>query len=160
MSRWLPYPLLSAALLLMWLLLNQFSVGHLLLGTIIAITCSWAMSALQPEKPRIRNWWLVVRLLGTIFVDITRSNIAVTRIVLGRKGNRRSGFVVIPLDLRDRTGLAILSCVVTSTPGTAWVNFDARHGTLLIHVLDLDGEADWKDYIKQHYEKPLMEIFE
>ena len=36
MSRVLPYPLLTAGLLLMWLLLTGFSLGQLLLGALIA----------------------------------------------------------------------------------------------------------------------------
>ena len=34
----------------------------------------------------------------------------------------------IPLDLRDPYGLAALACIITSTPGTLWVNFDAATG--------------------------------
>ena len=44
MSWLLPYPLLSAALLALWLLLNQsLSPGHLVLGSILAVLASWAM---------------------------------------------------------------------------------------------------------------------
>lgn len=161
MKRWLPYPLLSAALLLMWLLLNSFSLGHLLLGSVIAVTASWAMSALEPSKPRIKRWDIIVRMLWIFLLDITKSNIAVVKIILG--GDRykaQPGFVSIPLELRDRTGLTILACIITSTPGTAWINFDPRKGTLLIHVLDLTDGTDWKKLVKTRYEKLLMEIFE
>ena len=38
MKRWLPAPLLSAALLALWLLLNQsLAAGHVLLGTLAAL---------------------------------------------------------------------------------------------------------------------------
>ena len=66
----------------------------------------------------------------------------------------------IPLDLRDKTGLAILSCIVTSTPGTAWVEYADDTGTLLIHVLDLVEESEWIRTIKARYEARLLEIFE
>ena len=71
-----------------------------------------------------------------------------------------SGFVVIPLDLHDRTGLAVLACIVTSTPGTAWIEYAPDSGVLLIHVLDLVDEAEWVALIKNRYEALLMEIFE
>lgn len=161
MSRVLPYPLLAAALLLMWLLLNSFSTGHLLLGTIIAVAAARAMAALQPSKPRLRRWRLVPRLGGIVALDILRSNAAVLGIILqGRRRARTSGFVAIPLDLRDRTGLAVLSCIVTSTPGTAWIEYVPDSGMLLIHVLDLVDGDDWVSLIKNRYEAPLMEIFE
>ena len=161
MSRWLPYPLPTAALLLMWLLLNRFSIGHLILGSVVAIVASWAMVALQPSKPRLRRWVLIPKLVYLVLADILRSNIAVAGIILlGRHRRLTSGFVAIPLELRDRTGLAILACIITSTPGTAWVEYNAATGRLLIHVLDLIDEQEWIDVVKQRYEYMLMEIFE
>ena len=63
MTRILPHPLLTAALILMWLLLNRFSLGHLLLGTAVALVAGRAMAALEPVRPRIRRWDLVLRLV-------------------------------------------------------------------------------------------------
>ena len=95
-----------------------------------------------------------------VLADIVRSNIAVARIILGRAGRKRSsGFVNIPLELRDPYGLTVLACIVTSTPGTLWVDFDPSRGVLTIHVLDLVDETEWTRTIKDRYEKPLLEIF-
>lgn len=162
MSRIVPYPALTVALVLMWLLLNRFSAGHLLLGTGIALVAGWSMSALQPAKPRVRRWDLIPRLAGVVFADIVRSNVAVARLILtgDRHGRRRrSGFVEIPLELRDPTALAILAVIVTATPGTAWMSYDDPSGTLLLHVFDLVDEAAWIELIKSRYENLLLEIF-
>lgn len=160
MSRVLPYPLLTASLILMWMLLTAFSPGHFLLGTAVAVMASRAMAALQPSKPRLRRWQLVPYLIGIVLWDILKSNVAVSRIILQGRRDRVSGFVAIPLDLRDRTGLAVLACIVTSTPGTAWVEYASDSGVLLIHVLDLVTEEEWIDLIKNRYEALLLEIFE
>ncbi|MBM6584501.1 Na+/H+ antiporter subunit E, partial [Microvirga sp. BT689] len=66
----------------------------------------------------------------------------------------------IPLDLRSRNGLAVLSIIITSTPGTIWVEYNAARSTLLLHVLDLVDETVWIRTIKGRYERLLMEIFE
>lgn len=161
MTRLLPHPLLALSLLVMWILLNGLTVGHVLLGSVIALGASWAMTALHPAKPRLRRWVLIPRLVGSVAVDVLRSNIAVASIILfGRHRERTTGFVVIPLELRDPTALAVLACILTSTPGTAWVEYRAGAGTLLLHVLDLVDEQQWIDLIKNRYERPLMEIFE
>ena len=161
MSRVLPYPLLAAALLLMWMLLTSFSAGQFLLGGVVAMAASRVMAALQPSKPRLRGWQLIPRLVGIVALDILRSNAAVASIILqGGRHNRVSGFVAIPLDLRDKTGLAVLACIVTSTPGTAWIEYAPDSGILLIHVLDLVDKDEWVALIKNRYEALLMEIFE
>jgi multicomponent K+:H+ antiporter subunit E len=161
MSRVLPYPLLTAGLLLMWLLLTSFSLAQFLLGGVVALVASRAMLALQPSKPQMRHWRLVPRLAGIVAYDILRSNVAVFSIILqGRRRERVSGFVAIPLDLRDPTGLAVLACILTSTPGTAWIEYAPDTGVLLLHVLDLVEKDEWADLIKNRYEALLMEIFE
>lgn len=161
MTRLLPYPLLAISLLLMWLLLNGWSPGHLVLGGVIACAASYIMAALQPAKPRLRRWSKIPSLVLIVLADITVSNLAVAgNILQGRRGTRKAGFVTIPLQLRDRTGLAVLACIVTSTPGTAWVEYASGSGLLRIHVLDLITEEDVIDQIKQRYESLLLEIFE
>lgn len=161
MSRLLPYPLLTASLILMWLLLNSFTLGHLVLGAIIALIATHAMTALEPSKPKIRRWSSILILFASVFIDIAQSNIAVIRLIFGaRRNSFKSGFVLIPLELQDRTGLAVLACIITSTPGTSWVEYNSKHSTILIHVLDLVDEQEWIDTIKQRYESRLKEIFE
>ncbi len=37
MRNVLPYPVLTASLIVVWMLLNAFTLGHLLLGTVVAV---------------------------------------------------------------------------------------------------------------------------
>jgi multicomponent K+:H+ antiporter subunit E len=162
MNRWLPYPLLSLALLATWLLLNQtLAAGQAILGGLIALSGGLALAALQAPRGRLRRPLAIVELAWLVLVDIVRSNIAVARIVL-RPGHRRrtSGFLDIPLELRDPGGLAVLACIITSTPGTAWARYDSARGVLTMHILDLIDEQAWLRTIKDRYERRLREIFE
>ncbi len=161
MNRVFPHPLLMIFLIIMWLLLTRFSLGQLFVGSVIAFIAAQGMAALQPDKPRLKRWDLLLKLTGIVLYDIVRSNIAVTKIILqGSKRARKSGFMTIPLDLRDSIGLAALAVIITSTPGTAWLDYNASRGTLLLHVFDLVDEAVWLDLIKNRYEYLLREIFE
>jgi multicomponent K+:H+ antiporter subunit E len=159
MKRLLPSPLVSAGLLVLWLLLNQsLSPGHLLIGGAVALVGGRLLAALEPPEGRPRQLASMLRLAGFVIADIVRSNIAVALIVLGIKERRTSGLVHIPLDLRQPYGLAMLACIITSTPGTLWVSFDEASGLLTIHVLDLLDEHQWIRTIKGRYERLLLEI--
>jgi multicomponent K+:H+ antiporter subunit E len=162
MRRWLPYPMLSAFLLGMWLLLNQtLAPGHVLLGMAIGIGGGLALTPLELPRAVVGRPRAIFRLVRLVVADMVRSNFAVGRIVLSpRREGQRSGFITVPLDLRDRYGLAVLACIVTSIPGTIWVRFDSARGDLMIHVLDLVDEAEWVRTVKQRYERLLIEIFE
>lgn len=162
MSRIFPHPLLTIALTLMWLLLQQsVGLGHILLGFVVAWGASHAMARLQPHKPKIRRPDLVLKLIGLVTVDIVRSNIAVSRIVIaGERRKTTAGFLELPLQLRDPAGLAVLSCIITATPGSAWLEYSPAESSVLIHVLDLIDEHEWVETIKQRYETLLLEIFQ
>ncbi len=162
MRRILPHPLLVLSLVLVWLLLTSFSPGNLILGAVIATFAGWAFARIEPDPPRIRAYLPLIRLALMVSLDIIRSNYAVALLMLtnGRHGARNSAFVEIPLRLRDPVGLALLSMIVTATPGTAWLEYDAETGVLLLHVFDMIEKDDWPALISGRYEARLLEAFE
>jgi multicomponent K+:H+ antiporter subunit E len=155
-----PYPILFVSLVLMWLLLGGFTSGQLVLGVVVAVFASWAMASLRPEKPRIRNIHLLPKLFVIVMIDIIKSNIHVAGVIL-RSGAKRHnpGFLTVYLDIRNEFALAVLAVVLTSTPGSVWLEYDSNDNSVLLHVLDIDNETVWRDTIKNRYERLLMEIF-
>jgi multicomponent K+:H+ antiporter subunit E len=162
MRRWLPYPALSGFLLAVWLLFNQsLAPGQFLIGAILGIILAKVFDKLDPPRLHLRNHHKLLLLAFRVGLDIVRSNFAVAKIIiLGRSRAVSSGFVSVPLRLTDRFGLAVLACIITSTPGTIWVSYDPNHGVLLIHVLDLVDDAAWIRTIGDRYERLLLEVFE
>jgi multicomponent K+:H+ antiporter subunit E len=160
MSRILPYPLLWVALLAMWLLLSDsLAPGQWLLGAVVATLASLAMRRLQPPRSKIRNLGAILGLCGAFAVDVARSNIAVIGLVFSRR-RPRPAMVTIPLELTDPNGLAILSFIITATPGSAWVDYRSRPGSVTVHVLDVADKEEWGRTIKHQYEARLLEIFQ
>jgi multicomponent K+:H+ antiporter subunit E len=161
MNRLVAFPITTASLLGLWLLLNQtLSLGHVLLGGLIALVGGWTLVALELPKAHLRRVGTFLRLTTLVLVDIVRSNLIVAGMILGfRRRHGAPGFVEIPLELRDAYSLAILACIITSTPGTLWVGFDEKSGILTIHVLDLVEASQWVRTIKKRYERLLLEIF-
>jgi multicomponent K+:H+ antiporter subunit E len=146
----------------MWLLLaGSVSPGSILLGLALALLSARLLLALKPEPARLRRLRVALELAWMVLLEVFRSNNAVARIILAPRTKRRaSGFVRIPLDMRDPYGLATLACIVTATPGTVWAEYDRAGNTMLLHVLDLIDREQWVRIIKDRYERRLMEIFE
>jgi len=156
-------PSMVAALAGLWLALNQtLAPAQIFLGLVLGLTLAAASTTLRPLRSSLRRVDLAALLALTVFREIVKSNIAVAWIVLGlpRRRPLRSGFVDIPLDLRDPHGLAALAVIITATPGTVWACHSADSGLLQLHVLDLDDEQRWVQYIKHRFERPLMKIFQ
>lgn len=163
MKRMLPYPWMSLILALLWLLLNQsLEPAHVLLGACLGVAIPPLTRNLQPlGYPRMAKPLTLVRLLGMALVEIARSCFNVSRIILFSKSRRvNSQFIKVPLDMRSPYGLAMLSCLINTTPGTVWVEILPDDHELALHVFDLHDAQWWIDTIKQRYEKPLIDIFE
>ena len=158
----MPVPLRWLALLAMWLVLNgTLAPGQVLVGALAALAGVLALAVLQPRSTRVRRPFAAVALAGVVVLDVVRSNVAVAAIVLRRDTRgRKAGFLAIPLEVRHPAALATLACIVTSTPGTSWANYDRGSGVLTLHVLDLVDDAAWVDTVKGRYERRLKEIFE
>jgi len=156
----LPHPILSLALITAWLWLSgPVTPGSTAQALIIALIIPQVMRRLEPDRSRVRNPMALLRLLGRVAVDVVKSNYHVARIILFQNPKMHSGFIHVPLTLRNRYGLAVLSIILTSTPGTLWVQYDRRTGELLLHVLDLTDAQEWRDLIRDRYETLLLEIF-
>lgn len=160
MSRFLPSPPLSVAVLVLWLLLvADFSVGQLILGGALAIALPLVADLLRPERARIGRARVVFVLVRRVLWDIVLSNIEVARRILGPERALTPTFLWLPLDLTNIHGITALASIITLTPGTvsAELSDDRRH--LLIHCFNLADADELLATIKARYEAPLKEIF-
>lgn len=162
MKRLLPSPLLSVALFVLWLLLSRsVSAGHLILAAVLAVLIPLLTGGLRPLPVRIRRPGKVLHLGLRVMADTIQSSLTVVRFLVFPSQRRHpSGFVRIPLELRDPNALAVLAMIVCITPGTAWAEISRDRSTLLLHVLEMDDPQAIAAYVKERYERPLMEIFE
>ena len=162
MKRILPAPWLSLGIFGGWLLLNQsLAPGQLLLAVIVALAMPLLFSALRPRPGPLRRWGVLLRLVLQVGADVVTSALDVAFGVLrARRQPPRSAFVMVPLELRDPHALAALAIITAVVPGTVWSELAADRSVLLMHVFDVDDEADFIAHFKATYEQPLQEIFE
>ncbi|WP_019025726.1 Na+/H+ antiporter subunit E [Colwellia piezophila] len=170
--KWLPTPLRSLLLFMVWLLLNNsVSAGHIVLATILAIVIPWMTSPFRTKQPLLIKPGLAFRHLMLVLYDIITANVQVAILILGPNKKLTPGFVKVPLDLTHSMPITILASTVSLTPGTVsaevypWQESlmegeEPEQRFLLIHVLNLTDEEALIKTIKQRYEAPLKEIFQ
>lgn len=161
MKNWLPHPLLSAFLFLLWLLLaNAASLAATVLALALALGLPLLTRRFWPDPPRTRMALLpVLRLAARVLWDILAANFSVARRILGPLDRLRPAFVDIPLDLGDPFAATLLSSIVSLTPGTVSVDLDLERRVLRVHGLDVPDPASLIRTVKIRYETPLMELF-
>lgn len=161
MRRLLPHPLLSAILVVIWLLLvNQLSVGHLLLGVLLGWAVPLYTARFWPDQVRVRRPLLLLRFIGVVLYDIVVANVAVARLILGRQERLQPAFLVLPLRLRSDVAISLLANTISLTPGTVSTYLSADRRCLIVHTLHTTAPEELLATIRQRYETPLKEILE
>lgn len=158
---WLPHPLFSLFLALLWLLMvNEFSMAHALLGLTLGVVIPLVTHAFWAEQARIRRPLPLLRYVLVLLLDILRSNLVVALRILGPARQLEPGFFTYPLALDDDFAITILASTISLTPGTVSIHHDAEANTLLVHALHLENEIETIAEIHRRYERPLQEIFQ
>lgn len=157
-----PAPLLSAALAVLWLVLNKsLAPAHIFMAIILGIVVPLFTAPLRPTPVKVHHFWLGFKLFWLVGLDVIVSNLQVAKGAMRFGKTKPSGdFIRVPLELRNPNGLAALAAICTVIPGTIWSELALDRSAVLIHVFDLrDPEAEMARF-KNRYEMPLLEIFE
>ena len=119
------------------------------------------MAPLRPAGPPVRHPLVLARLILNVGHDVIVSALQVGAGVL-HSGRQlpQSEFVVIPLDLHDRHGLAALAMITAVVPGTIWCELSPDRNVLLLHVFNVGDVDVFVRHYKERYELPLKEILE
>lgn len=160
-QRWVPHPLLTVTLTLIWLLLaNGFSLGGLIVGLVLGLTIPRITASFWPDRPHIQNYGKAVAYVLLVIYDVIVANVQVALIILFRPlKSLNTCWVCVPLELTNPEAITVFAGTITMTPGTVSCDLSADGRALLVHCLDApDPEATVRD-MKTRYEARLMEIF-
>ena len=158
--RWLPHPLTSAVLFVVWLLLNHtLSAGHIVLGAALGTLIPLFTRRFFPEQVYLGRVGTILRFLVTVLWDIVVASFTVARLTFGPTSKLRPRFVRVPVSLADDFALTALASTISLTPGTVSAELAPDREHILIHALDVDDEAVLVRTIKERYEAPIKEIF-
>lgn len=161
LKRIFPHPLLSIALLFVWLMLvNKVTPGNVLLGGVLGILVPILTSPYWPGRPGLKRPFLVIPYVLIVLWDIVVASVQVAIIVLFKPRSKiHSQWIVVPLDLTSPEAITVLAGTITMTPGTVSALLAADGGSLLVHCLHADDPDDVRHEIKTRYEARLKEIF-
>ena len=160
LQRWLPHPLLTLVLVLLWMaLLNSFTVGGLLMGILLGMLIPIYTAHFWPERPVVRSPHKALLFIGIVAFDMIVANIQVAYLILFRPVERlHSRWITVPLDLTSPEAITVLIGTITLTPGTVAADLAADGSSLLMYCLDVDNEEELIQRVKQRYERRIGEF--
>ncbi|MBB5014403.1 Na+/H+ antiporter subunit E [Rehaibacterium terrae] len=101
----------------------------------------------------------VFSLLLRFLLEVAKSGLATAWLIL-RPGVRPTpGLVRMRYAGLSDTGVALLGCMITLTPGTTVIDIDNQRRELLIHLLDDSDPAAVVANVRRSFETPLRRLF-
>jgi multicomponent K+:H+ antiporter subunit E len=160
-TRLIPHPLLSLTLILVWLgLVNTFTLGNLILGTVFGLVIPMLTAAYWPDRPQIARPLKIAEYGVVVLWDIIVANVQVAMIILfKRERTIRSHWIPVPIELTSAEAITVLAGTITMTPGTVSATLAADGRAILVHCLHAADPDAVRDGIKSRYEARLKEIF-
>ena len=161
-ARIFPHPVLTVVITIVWVaLVNDLSVGHVLLGLVLGLIIPGFTSVYWPDRPILKHPLRMFEYAGIVTWDIIVSNVQVAYLILFRRGDSlRSRFITVPLTLKSPEAITVLAGTITMTPGTVSADVSAEGDAILVHCLETDDAQATVRQIKGRYERRLKEIFE
>lgn len=161
-ARFLPHPLLSFALFVVWLLLaNSLSINSIVFAALLGILIPVFTQPYWPDMPTLSRPGGVIAYVAIVIFDIVVANIQVALIVLFKpRAKLQPAWVSVPLEIRTPEAITMLAGTITLTPGTVSCDLTEDGRAILVHCLHAPDPAGVSAEIKSRYERRLKEIFE
>jgi len=162
LKRLIPHPILSLALVVVWLLLvNHFTLNSLVMGAILGLIVPALTGPYWPNRAKVSHPFAVVEYVLVVLWDIVVANVQVAKIIVFKRNEDiRSCWITVPLELTSPEAITVLAGTITMTPGTVSAMLAADGSAILVHCLHTDDPDGVRDEIKQRYERRLKEIFQ
>ncbi|WP_083330781.1 Na+/H+ antiporter subunit E [Halofilum ochraceum] len=162
LQRWLPHPLLTLVVVVMWMaLLNDFSSGGLVVGLVLGIVIPILTSHFWPDRPAIRHYGKAIAFVGLLLWDVIVANIQVAWLIVFRPASAlRVRWVAVPIEMKTPEAITLLSATITMTPGTVTSDISADGRSLLVHCLDAPDVVAAVEQMKNRYERRIKEFLE
>ncbi|GJL51512.1 Na+/H+ antiporter subunit E [Candidatus Nitrospira salsa] len=146
----------TTALFVLWLMLSgSFHWIHLSLGAAASFTVAWINSGHSPFVPNFRIWGKTILFLPWLFVQIIKSSLHVTKLILNPNLPIAPKLLRVKTNLNNRAAVVLLGNSITLTPGTITAEVDAS--TLIVHALD---DVSSEDVRSGRLESKIASVFE
>ncbi|EOC0639448.1 Na+/H+ antiporter subunit E [Staphylococcus pseudintermedius] len=148
-------------LAIFWLFVSDsYTMNAFVLGYLFALLLVFLMRKLLPGRFYVITLYKVIKLVFVFLLELIKANIDVLRIILQPRIKNESAFFVYETDLEHPWQVALLSNLITLTPGTVVIGVNDDMKRLYIHCLNFSTKEEEVAGIKRSLEKAVREVGE
>jgi multicomponent Na+:H+ antiporter subunit E len=154
------YLLLNVVLALAWSALNEeFSQEVLIIGFILGYLILWGFQPVLGSRNYVRKIPFAIYFVFYFFWQVIQANLRVAWEVLTPGFGMRPAIVAIPLDVKTPLEITLLAQCITLTPGTLSIDVSSDRSVLYIHAMYVNDLDEYRQIIKDGFERRILELF-
>ena len=155
------YLLLNIALALTWTFLSgTFNETNFFFGLGLGFFLLLLLRDAVGSAPYVKKVWQAIYFVLYFMWELLVANLHVAYEVITPRLYMRPAIVAVPLDLKRDLEITVLANLITLTPGTLSLEISEDKKTLYVHGMYVDDIEEFRQSIKQGFEKRVQELFE
>lgn len=139
---WYKIPLIIWLVIVWAALWQNFSLGNIVFGLLIALGVSWAFYLPPIELSGRFNVLRVPGLLLWFLWEVARASVEVLFVAVVKGPNIRNAVIAVPLRSSSDLMMTATGHVLSLIPGSLVVEVDRRTSTLYVHALNVKNADD------------------
>ena len=152
--------LLSIFFTLIWLAISGgWTFPNALLGLILSVMALTLVRFQLGTPLSVRRPGKIVALLMLFIIELVMSAWRVLVLVLSPRMDVKPGIIIYPLRVTTDFEIALLSNLITLTPGTLTVDVTPDRSRLIIHALNAADPDAIRSDIASGFERRILEAF-
>lgn len=152
--------ILNLVLALAWgALTRSMTPLNILFGFVVGYLALWIASPLYHSRAYFTKIHAVLALALFFLRELILSSVQVAWDVLTPRLRAQPGIIAVPLDLEDEGAVALLSALVSLTPGTLSLDVSMDERKLYVHAMFAGDEAAVCRSIKEGMERRVKAVF-
>lgn len=152
--------LLNILLALSWMALNgDFSFDNFVVGFILGFLFLWLGGSTIKRTVYTTRVIRIINFILFFLWELTKANIRMASAVIFPERYLRPAVVAIPLDIKSPSEITLLAHLITLTPGTLSLDVSSDRQTLYVHAMHIGDVNEFRQGIKDGFEKRVREVF-
>lgn len=142
-----------------WMALTGgFTSTNFVVGFVLAIPVIWLSQRGEGTFLLMVRLRRIISFSGFFLWELIKANLRVAHDVLTRRHHMRPGVIAVPLDTLTDMEILLLTTLITLTPGTLSLDVSSTRSTLYIHAMYIDDPEEFRQTIRQGYERRVREV--
>jgi multicomponent Na+:H+ antiporter subunit E len=100
----------------------------------------------------------VLKLAGLFISELLLANLRMAHDALTPRHRMSPGIIAVPLDVQSDAEIALLSALITLTPGSLALDVSTDRRTLYVHAMYVDSPEAFRRRIKDGFERRVREV--